>query len=206
MRCDETGVRFKLNGRREAFVPLLGAHTACNALAAVAVGRRLGLSKKTALAGLAGASGPEMRLQLQRFGPVTVLNDAYNANPSSMRAALETLATLATAGRRVAVLGDMLELGPSSEQFHRELGTAGRYRRRRGLRRPARVRRPAVTMDGPGRPRRRAVGRTRSCTTLTPPPPPRACRPCCCRATWSCSRRSREPGWKRSAKAIAAKL
>jgi UDP-N-acetylmuramoyl-tripeptide--D-alanyl-D-alanine ligase len=123
VRCDEAGVRFKLNGRREAFIPLLGAHTACNALAAIAVARRLGLSDNDILAGLARATGPDMRLQLQRFGPVTVLNDAYNANPNSMRAALETLATLATADRRVAVLGDMLELGPTSEQFHRDLGT-----------------------------------------------------------------------------------
>jgi UDP-N-acetylmuramoyl-tripeptide--D-alanyl-D-alanine ligase len=123
VRCDEAGVRFKLNGRQEAFVPLLGAHTACNALAAVAVGHHLGLSDDEVLAGLSRATGPDMRLQLQRFGPVTVLNDAYNANPASMRAALETLATLETASRRVAVLGDMLELGPASERFHRELGT-----------------------------------------------------------------------------------
>jgi UDP-N-acetylmuramyl pentapeptide synthase len=123
VRCDETGVHFKLNGDREAFIPLLGAHTACNALAAVAVGNRLGLSNEDMLAGLARATGPDMRLQLQRFGLVTVLNDAYNANPASMRAALETLATLRNAGRRVAVLGDMLELGSASEQFHRELGT-----------------------------------------------------------------------------------
>ncbi len=122
LRCDQTGVRFKLNGRREAFLPLLGRHTACNALAAIAVGRRLGLFEEDVLAGLASATGADMRLQLQRFGPITVLNDAYNANPASMRAALETLATLAATGRRVAVLGDMLELGPSSEQFHRELG------------------------------------------------------------------------------------
>ena len=63
-----------------------------------------------------------MRLQLRKAGGVSVLNDAYNANPNSMRAALETVAALPAAGRRVAVLGDMLELGASSERYHKELG------------------------------------------------------------------------------------
>jgi UDP-N-acetylmuramoyl-tripeptide--D-alanyl-D-alanine ligase len=119
-----TGCHFSLNGnpKQRFFVPMLGRHSACNALAAIAVARRLGLSETEIAAGLALVEGPDMRLQLQTSGDVTVLNDAYNANPASMKAALETAAHLAAPGRRIAVLADMLELGRSSERFHREVG------------------------------------------------------------------------------------
>lgn len=118
------GVRFTVNNNpKNSFrIPLLGRHTACNALAAIAVGRRLGLSEEEIAEGLAHATGPDMRLQLKPVGDVTVLNDAYNANPASMRAALETASALPVNGRRIAILGDMLELGRSSERFHREVG------------------------------------------------------------------------------------
>jgi UDP-N-acetylmuramoyl-tripeptide--D-alanyl-D-alanine ligase len=70
-----------------------------------------------------------MRLELKQLGGVNLLNDAYNANPASMRAALETLCALPAPGRRVAVLGDMRELGIWTERFHREIGaTAARCR------------------------------------------------------------------------------
>jgi UDP-N-acetylmuramoyl-tripeptide--D-alanyl-D-alanine ligase len=123
VQCDATGVRFFLNGNQKVqfHVPLLGKHTACNALAAIAVGRRLGLTDHELAQGLAGAKGPDMRLQLQHVGGVTLLNDAYNANPASVRAALDTLSNL-PGRRRIAVLGDMLELGPSGDRFHREVG------------------------------------------------------------------------------------
>jgi UDP-N-acetylmuramoyl-tripeptide--D-alanyl-D-alanine ligase len=63
-----------------------------------------------------------MRLQLRQVAGIRVLNDAYNANPPSMRAAIELLAWLSTRGRRVAVLGDMLELGEWSGESHARIG------------------------------------------------------------------------------------
>jgi UDP-N-acetylmuramoyl-tripeptide--D-alanyl-D-alanine ligase len=124
VQCDANGCHFNLNGnaKQRFFAPMLGRHSAANALAAIAVSKRLGLTETEIAAGLAKAKGPDMRLELQAVGPITVLNDAYNANPASMRAALETASSLPTGGRRVAVLGDMLELGATAERFHREIG------------------------------------------------------------------------------------
>jgi UDP-N-acetylmuramoyl-tripeptide--D-alanyl-D-alanine ligase len=123
IECGLDGVRFRLNkSRLIVFVPLLGKHTAVNALAAIAIARRMGVAEEEVVAGLAGASGPEMRLERSEAGGVTIINDAYNANPNSMRAALETLAALKPVTRRVAVLGDMLELGETTERYHREIG------------------------------------------------------------------------------------
>jgi UDP-N-acetylmuramoyl-tripeptide--D-alanyl-D-alanine ligase len=104
------------------FVPLLGRHTATNAIAAVLVASDLGVPYDHIRRGLAAATGPAMRLQLDRAGPVTILNDAYNANPTSMAAALETVRDLPTAGRRIAVLGDMLEMGDAAAAGHADVG------------------------------------------------------------------------------------
>lgn len=121
------GTRFNLNGSRtKLHVPQLGAHVATNALAAVAVARRLGLGDQEIAAGLAKATGPEMRLQPTSMpvdgGVVKVLNDAYNANPPSVRAALATLAALPYDGRRVVALGDMFELGETGPGHHYAIG------------------------------------------------------------------------------------
>jgi UDP-N-acetylmuramoyl-tripeptide--D-alanyl-D-alanine ligase len=116
---------FTINGRGRYEVPLPGAHNASNAAAAIAVARRLGLSDEVIAPALAGARGAEMRLECAVIGGVAVLNDAYNANPDSMLAALATFAALyPEVPRRVAVLGDMLELGAQSERSHREVGEA----------------------------------------------------------------------------------
>jgi UDP-N-acetylmuramoyl-tripeptide--D-alanyl-D-alanine ligase len=120
---DHNGTRFKLNGsRRTVFVPMIGRHTAANALAALAVARRMGVSEDQAIADLAVAHGPDMRMQRHEVGGMTIINDAYNANPNSMKAGLETVAGLPCAGRRIAIIGDMRELGAATERYHRELG------------------------------------------------------------------------------------
>jgi UDP-N-acetylmuramoyl-tripeptide--D-alanyl-D-alanine ligase len=104
---------------------MLGRHAAANSAAAIAVARKMGLNDGDIADGLAGAKGPEMRLQITDLaGGVTLVNDAYNANPSSMRAALDTLANLPAAGRRIAILGDMRELGRESAMHHRQIGIA----------------------------------------------------------------------------------
>ncbi len=103
-------------------LPHTSAHMRLNALAALAAARAVGVEPHgrvdVALSALRGE-----RIVLP--DGVTVVNDCYNANPMSMRAALDDLASAAP-GRRVAVLGDMLELGPDSERFHREAGDHAR--------------------------------------------------------------------------------
>lgn len=118
-----TGTRFVLDGH-EYEIGLDGAHNAMNASLAVLAARWLGASQDCIRIGLAGSQGPPMRLErsvVKADPPIMVINDAYNANLASMRAALDVLATTDARGRRVAVLGDMLELGASEADMHAEI-------------------------------------------------------------------------------------
>ena len=101
--------------------PLLGPHNITAVLAAITLAGALGLEPEEIRAGLQRVHAVPGRNEVIR-GRVTVLNDAYNASPESMDAALEFFATLAGSGRLVAVLGSMLELGNHSACAHRELG------------------------------------------------------------------------------------
>ena len=100
-----------------------GTHNISNALAAAAVGYLLGLSGTMIAKGLGAFRPGAMRSEVIRRGGVHIIKDCYNANPASMKAAIDVLAELGQDKRTVAVLGDMLELGPGTDAFHREIGT-----------------------------------------------------------------------------------
>jgi len=123
----ETGISFSVRAPDSRFsgkysLQLLGAHQVTNALLAMAVGAELGLDAEQIRMGLAEAKPAKMRLQLWEANGVRVLDDAYNANVDSMMAALQTLHDLPSKGRRVAVLGDMAELGEHTASSHGEIG------------------------------------------------------------------------------------
>jgi len=98
-----------------------GMHQVQNSLAAVVIGFELGLSYEEIKRGLESATLSPMRLEVLKLGTLTVINDAYNASPKSMRAALDLLLQIGPK-RRLAVLGDMLEMGESGPEAHREVG------------------------------------------------------------------------------------
>ncbi len=120
------GMRFTLRtsgGRRSVATPALGRHGVHNALAAAATGLAAGMRLEEIAAGLEEGWQAPHRDTLVRAGEVTILDDSYNASPASVMAALDLLASL-PARRRVAVLGEMLELGEGSEAGHRAVGSA----------------------------------------------------------------------------------
>jgi UDP-N-acetylmuramoyl-tripeptide--D-alanyl-D-alanine ligase len=110
--------------RCRAQLPVPGLHMVQNALLAVAAGRAFGLSLEEAAAGLASAPLTKARLQIKEINGVQFLDDSYNANPDSMKAALQTLVELDTDGKKIAVLGEMRELGTETERGHEEVGEA----------------------------------------------------------------------------------
>lgn len=133
IRSDVAGstVEAEIGGRRVTYeIAMPGQHIAANTLAVAAALDAAGVDVATALLGLAAMSAPAgrgARATVQAAGgPALLIDESYNANPAAMRAALETLATVPRGAhpRRVAVLGDMLELGADGPRLHRELAEA----------------------------------------------------------------------------------
>ncbi|MDQ3314121.1 MAG: UDP-N-acetylmuramoyl-tripeptide--D-alanyl-D-alanine ligase [Verrucomicrobiota bacterium] len=110
--------------RCRAQLPVAGLHMVQNAILAIAAARAFGVSLEECAAGLASTPLTKARLQLREIRGVRFLDDSYNANPESMKAALRTLLELETDGERIAVLGQMGELGVESERAHIEVGQA----------------------------------------------------------------------------------
>jgi UDP-N-acetylmuramyl pentapeptide synthase len=117
LRCEARAVAFA--------VPVLGEHQAVLALLAAAAAREVGVPLEASAEALRRFCPPKMRLALERAGDVTILNDAYNANPRSVRAALGLLA-LWPGRRKVFFCGDMRELGAASRPEHEKIGRAVR--------------------------------------------------------------------------------
>lgn len=120
----EHGTMFTLNEGKTPFeLPLLGEHNVVNCLAAIAVARHYGIADTAIREGLKHAELTGMRIEIvQGDNGVTILNDAYNASPTSAKAAIDVLKTMKGYRNKIAVLGDMLELGEDEVRFHQEVG------------------------------------------------------------------------------------
>ena len=122
VKKNDDGYVIVINGYLEVRLPVSGHHNINNCLAAFAVCHALGHDISAVTDAMASFKLPPMRMEQQHIGKITVINDAYNANPESVRAALRYFNELPVAGKKVFVCGDMLELGSESPQLHREIG------------------------------------------------------------------------------------
>ncbi len=109
-------------GGSQFSIPVWGRHHLTSALAAVAVGQLLGFDADEMARALYDFAPMPMRCQVQRIGGATVINDAYNSNPTAMRAALELLGEMDAAGKKIVICGDMGELGKRAVPLHRKMG------------------------------------------------------------------------------------
>ncbi len=127
--CDfgDKGIKYSLDSRGKKYevkLNVLGAHNGINATLAIAAGNLLGISEEEAISGLERAELTEKRLNIRNTDKIKVIDDTYNACPDSMISAINTLASteIEEGGRRIAILGDMFELGQESARAHKQVG------------------------------------------------------------------------------------
>ncbi len=121
MNEDEMTFICNINGKEEEiFIPTVGEHNIYNAMSAILVGMNLGITLDEIKIGLKNFRATKMRLDIVKNDKMTIINDAYNASPDSMKAALNILGRYKD--RRVAILGDMFEMGNITEYGHRLVG------------------------------------------------------------------------------------
>ncbi|MFH1746313.1 MAG: UDP-N-acetylmuramoyl-tripeptide--D-alanyl-D-alanine ligase [Planctomycetota bacterium] len=121
IRYEAPWLHFTINGRFKYRLCVAGAHNALNAAGAITVALRLGFGHEEISERLASFVLPPMRGEVLELDGLTVLNDAYNANPSSAEAAFNMLDSLPCQGRRIVVFGEMCELGRQSAELHRQV-------------------------------------------------------------------------------------
>ncbi|MBF7020645.1 UDP-N-acetylmuramoyl-tripeptide--D-alanyl-D-alanine ligase [Staphylococcus sp. 18_1_E_LY] len=115
------GIVFSINESEQYVLPILGTHNMKNAAIAIAVGKRLNLDYETIYHNLKQVKLTGMRMEQHVTDEgLVVINDAYNASPTSMKAAIDTLANMT--GRKILILGDVLELGQDSKKMHQQVG------------------------------------------------------------------------------------
>ncbi|TYR73361.1 UDP-N-acetylmuramoyl-tripeptide--D-alanyl-D-alanine ligase [Rossellomorea vietnamensis] len=125
VKTKDSGSVFRVNGdpQTEIVLPVLGEHNVMNALAAIMVAKEFGVEYKDMPVAFKQLKLTQMRMEmLQGKQGEKILNDAYNASPTSMRAAINLLSGLEDGSKKILVAGDMLELGPDEETYHYEVG------------------------------------------------------------------------------------
>lgn len=120
--ASEAGTKFTAGDGTEYSLRLLGVHNVYNALAAIAVGSQYGITPVESKRALAKLRPAFMRLDKLTVNGISIVNDSYNSNPSSMKCALEAMKTYGGSGSKWVVSGDMLELGKQALRFHRLAG------------------------------------------------------------------------------------
>ena len=122
LETDADGINFRLNGKWDIKLGVVGRHSIYNALGAIAASWDFGVSIDEIREALREFRGPNMRMEVKSVGDIKIINDSYNSNPLSMKHAIEVLRDMTAKGRKILVAGDMLELGNLAGRFHHLVG------------------------------------------------------------------------------------